>query len=310
MTSCCGPARPESDQTIERPGVEVGTRYAGDRADSVDIPGGLALIGTTEPILPDDGEGPLRRKKVAPFRLGTSTVTNAEFDRFVTDTGYVTDAERLGDSLVFQGLLSDPTIPTQAVAAAPWWRLVPGATWRRPFGPSGTDALPDHPVVHVSWNDATAYASWAGGRLPREVEWEHAARGGLEDVRFPWGDREPDDRDFQPCNIWQGRFPHQDLGLDGFRGTSPARHYEPNGYGLYNMIGNVWEWTSEPFRVRSLRKSAKAAHAGKAIFKLCKGGSFLCHKSYCYRYRIAARNSSSPDSSTSHIGFRVAWNTE
>lgn len=276
----------------------------------MDIPGGVALVGTASPVLPDDGEAPLRRKKLARFRLGATTVTNSEFQTFTEATGYVTDAERLGDSLVFQGLLPKGTPPTQAVAEAPWWRLVSGATWRRPAGPGGGNALPDHPVVHVSWNDACAYAAWAGGRLPTEAEWEHAARGGLGDVRFPWGNQEPNDTDFQPCNIWQGRFPHQDLGLDGYQGTAPARSFDPNGYGLYNMIGNVWEWTSEPFRVRSLRKTAKAAHDGKAGFKLCKGGSFLCHRSYCYRYRIAARNSTSPGSSTSHIGFRLAFGFE
>lgn len=306
MTSCCPPLRPQSAGASEPREFAAGRRDAVEPDLGIEIPGGVALVGTASPILPDDGEGPLRRKKVARFRIGMTTVTNAEFERFIRATDYISDAERLGDSLVFQGLLPKNTPPTQAVAEAPWWRLVPGANWRRPVGPKGDDALPHHPVVHVSWNDANAYLAWAGGRLPTEAEWEHAARGGFGDVRFPWGDEEPNDTDFQPCNIWQGRFPHQNLGLDGYLGTAPAQSYEPNRYGLYNMVGNVWEWTSETFRVRSLKKSAKSAHAGKAAFKLCKGGSFLCHRSYCYRYRIAARNSSSSTSSTSHIGFRIA----
>ena len=310
MKPCCLPQRPDGDRA-DRPAA---SRAVGEGAAipiaRVDIPGGAALIGTAAPELPNDGEGPLRRRRLARFALGETTVTNAEFDAFVSATGHVTDAERLGNSLVFQGLLPKGTPPTRAVADAPWWRLVPGATWRKPVGPEGEDALSDHPVVHVSWNDACAFADWAGGRLPVEAEWEHAARGGLGDVPFPWGTREPDDAGFQPCNIWQGRFPHQDLGLDGYRGTAPARSFAPNGYGLYNMVGNVWEWTSEPFRVRSLRKAAKDAHRGRSGFKLCKGGSFLCHRSYCYRYRIAARNSSSPDSSTSHIGFRLAFDAQ
>lgn len=240
--------------------------------------------------------------------MDATSVTNAQFKAFVKDTGYVTDAERLGDSLVFQGLLPQGTPPSHAVADTPWWRTIPGASWRDLFGPGTADQMiENHPVVHVSWNDANAFATWAGGRLPTEAEWEQAARGGLGDVPFPWGDQEPDDVNFQPCNIWQGRFPHQDLGLDGYVGTAPVQSFAPNGYGLYNMVGNVWELTSEVFKVRSLKKEVIAAHAGKKGFKLSKGGSFLCHRSYCYRYRIAARNSTSPDTSTSHLGFRLVY---
>ena len=302
--TCCTPARVDTCQTPVA--TEITADAGGFAVAMAQIPGGRALIGTDRPVFATDGEGPLRHKTLSPFRLGVTTVTTAEFAAFVAATGYVTDAERLGDSLVFQGLLPKGTPPTQAVSDAPWWRVLPGANWRHPTGPEGPEATPDHPVVHVSWNDATAFAVWAGARLPSEAEWEHAARGGLGDVSFPWGDEEPDDAGFQPCNIWQGRFPQQDLGLDGYRGTAPARSFAPNGYGLYNMVGNVWEWTSAPFKVRSLSKSVQAVHAGKAGFKLCKGGSFLCHKSYCFRYRIAARNSSSATSSTSHIGFRIA----
>lgn len=306
MKPCCTPARHAADRPARRdtrPGIEV----VPPEHAVVDIPGGTALLGTNAPVFPDDGESPLRRKKVTAFRMDATTVTNARFEAFIAATGYQTDAERFGDTLVFQGLLPKGYPPTRAVADVPWWRVVPGASWREPCGPGTGQCTPDHPVVHVSWNDARAFAIWAGGRLPTEAEWEHAARGGLDDVPFPWGREEPNDDDFQPCNIWQGRFPHHDLGLDGYRGTAPARSFAPNGLGLYNMVGNVWEMTCEPFKVRSLKRSVAARQAGKKGFKLSKGGSFLCHKSYCYRYRIAARNSTSADSSMSHTGFRLAY---
>jgi formylglycine-generating enzyme required for sulfatase activity len=240
--------------------------------------------------------------------MDTTTVTNARFQQFAANTGYVTEAELLGDSLVFQGLLPKGSPPSHAIAQTPWWRVIAGANWRNPVGPDSTTSLEmDHPVTHVSWNDAMAFAQWAGGRLPTEAQWEHAARGGLEDVAFPWGNTEPNDSDFFPCNIWQGQFPQQNTARDGFFGTAPARSFEPNGYGLYNMVGNVWEMTSEIFKVRSLKKDVVAAHTGKRGYRLSKGGSFLCHRSYCYRYRIAARNSTSPDTSTSHIGFRLVY---
>ncbi|MEM8956281.1 MAG: formylglycine-generating enzyme family protein [Pseudomonadota bacterium] len=308
MKPCCTPARETPPETHARVGKNVGPRRPVIPGEIVDIPGGTALVGTDRPFFDVDGEAPLRRRRVAAFRMDATAVTNARFATFVEDTGYRTDAERLGDSLVFQGLLPNHALPSRAVAEAPWWRMIPGTSWHCVRGPGTMEPVdPDHPVVHVSWNDATVFAAWAGGRLPTEAEWEHAARGGLGDVLFPWGDREPDETEFLPCNIWQGTFPNQDTGADGYAGTAPALSFEPNGYGLYNMVGNVWEMTSEPFKVRSLKKSVARAHAGKKGFKLSKGGSFLCHRSYCYRYRIAARNSTSADSSTSHLGFRLAY---
>ncbi len=275
----------------------------------MDIPGGKALLGTGTPILPDDGEGPLRQKRVAPFRIAKTAVTNAQFACFVEDTGFVTEAERIGWSFVFHRQVADGVPDTLGVQSLEWWRCVDGACWRDIDGSHLDTArrLPDHPVVHVSWNDAQAYARWAGGRLPTEAEWEHAARGGLGDVRFPWGDEEPDDTAHFPCNIWQGRFPDQNLGLDGFLATAPAESFAPNGFGLYNMVGNVWEWTVEPFVVRSLRRQARALQQSRRGYRLLKGGSFLCHKSYCYRFRIAARSGNSPDSATTHQGLRVVW---
>lgn len=276
--------------------------------EAVEIPGGEALVGTARPALPQDGEGPPRRVKVSPFRIGATAVTNAAFRDFIETTGYVTEAERFGWSFVFRDQVPEAVGATQAVVAAQWWRRVEGATWASTHGPGTEEAcLPDHPVVHVSWNDARAYADWAGGRLPTEAEWEHAARGSLGDARFPWGDLEPDDEAVFPCNIWQGRFPDRNTGADGYLATAPARSFEPNGYGLYNMVGNVWEWTADCFRIRSLKREARERLKAMKGYKVLKGGSYLCHRSYCYRYRIAARTGSSPDSTTSHQGFRVVW---
>ena len=277
---------------------------------TVDIPGGSALLGTATPMIPFDGEDPLRKAKVNPFRICETPVTNAQFAKFVEETGYVTEAERFGWSFVFWSDVADEFSETQAVMGLEWWRNVPGAKWNAVRGPGSEGELaPDHPVVHVSWNDARAFAKWAGGRLPSEVEWEHAARGGLGDVRYPWGDENPNDRDYFPCNIWQGRFPEKNLKLDGFATTAPARSFEKNGYGLYNMVGNVWEWTSSPYKIASQKRAVKERLKGMQGHKVLKGGSFLCHASYCHRYRIAARSGNSPDTTTSHQGMRVVFDT-
>ncbi|MEM6636219.1 MAG: formylglycine-generating enzyme family protein [Pseudomonadota bacterium] len=272
------------------------------------IPGGSALVGTDKPVLAVDGEGPVRRQKISPFRMGDTAVTNSEFRRFADETGYQTEAERFGWSFVFWSQVPEQVGATQAVVGVEWWRRVDGAAWFAPDGPGSEDAcLPDHPVVQVSWNDARAYAQWAGGRLPSEAEWEHAARGGLEDVRFPWGDAEPEEAGFTPCNIWQGQFPETNTAADGYVTTAPARSFEPNGFGLFNLVGNVWEWTADPFQIKSLKKDVRARLKAQKGYRLLKGGSFLCHRSYCYRYRIAARSGNSPDSTTTHQGFRVVW---
>lgn len=305
---CCAPSRSYGSVVGPRIGVTFGSGRAIDSSDRIEIPGARALIGTNAQVIAVDGEGPLRQKRVSPFRIDAATVTNKRFSAFVAATGYQTEAERLGDSLVFVGLLPVDSPPSRAVAAVPWWWQVEGACWYCPVGPNGNEQLQqDDPVTHVSWNDASAFAHWAGGQLPSEAEWEHAARGKLGDVRYPWGDRDPDDTEFLPCNIWQGRFPGNNTGADGHIGPAPAKSFEPNDYGLYNMVGNVWEWTSEPFRVRSLKKSVAAQHHGKKGFKLSKGGSFLCHVSYCFRYRIAARTGTSPDTTSSHQGFRLVY---
>ncbi len=306
--SCCAPAR-SGDSA--RPQAQDPMARESDPPERVQIPGGRGLIGTDRPELPIDGEAPLRQTRIKPFAMDATTVPNARFRRFIAATGYVTDAERLGNSFVFANLLPPDFPPTQAVAAVPWWRVVDGASWAEPLGPGSGEACPDeYPVVHVSWNDAQVFARWAEGRLPTEAEYEHAARGGQGDVRFPWGDAEPNDSDHFPCNIWQGQFPRHDLGLDGHRGAAPARSFAPNAYGLYHMVGNIWQYTAQPFKVKSLKKSVQRAHADKVGYKLAKGGSFLCHASYCYRYRIAARTGSTPDSTTSHQGFRLVYDVK
>lgn len=310
--SCCTPAATREPQETPPPARPVETdpeAMERTRAAAVPIPGGAAILGTQHQILPHDGEGPAKRVKVKPFRIGATSVTNADFALFIEATGFVTEAERFGWSYVFHSDVPEALGPTMGVAGLEWWRRVDGATWREVNGPGTADTTwhPDHPVVHVSWNDAQAYATWVGGRLAMEAEWEHAARGGLGDVPFPWGEAEPDDTSYQPCNIWQGTFPHNNTGRDGYLTTCPARSFEPNGYGLYNMVGNVWEWTAEPFRIASLKRGAKEQMKARRGYKLAKGGSFLCHRTYCYRYRIPARTGNSPDSTTTHQGFRVVW---
>ncbi|MCJ8336661.1 MAG: formylglycine-generating enzyme family protein, partial [Epibacterium sp.] len=184
-------------------------------------------MGTKSPHLPDDGEGPLRAARLKPFRMGAKTVTNAEFASFVEDTGYVTEAERFGWSFVFWSEVPPEIEMTQGIEGLEWWRRVDGAYWKAPRGP-GSSPDADHPAVHISWNDARAIAAWAGATLPTEAQWEHAARGGLEDVPFPWGDAEPDDSTFCPCNIWQGEFPKVNTAVDGYLSTAPARSFAPN----------------------------------------------------------------------------------
>ena len=273
------------------------------------IPAGRPIVGTRTPRIPNDGEELRRSRPLKKFQIGVTTVTNADFARFVEATGYRTDAECFGWSFVFWSDVP-PHIPrTQAVVGVEWWRRVDGANWRDINGPGTSDEAwhPDHPVVQVSWNDARAFAAWAGGRLPTEAEWEHAARGGLGDVPYPWGDAEPDDHQHLPCNIWQGEFPKRNTGADGFVATAPAKSFAPNGYGLYNMVGNVWEWTADPFRIPSLKKAARIRAAAYQGSRIAKGGSFLCHRSYCWRYRIPARSGNTEDSATPHMGCRIAF---
>lgn len=285
-------------------------RHAGVSADMVLLEGEFLMGTRSRERNRRDGEGPVRRIALSPFSIATTAVTNRQFAAFVEATGHVTEAERFGWSFVFRQFVPEHVAATVdgAVSDAPWWWRVDGSSWREPEGPgSSVDDRPDHPVVHVSWNDASAYAAWAGGRLPTEAEWEFAARGGLEQARFPWGDElTPTGR--HRCNIWQGDFPDFNTVEDGYAGTAPASSFEPNGYGLHNVSGNVWEWCSDWFSRRHHVGGPRVDPTGPAVgeSKIAKGGSYLCHESYCNRYRPAARTASTPDSSTGHMGFRLA----
>ncbi|NXY47602.1 SUMF1 enzyme, partial [Ceuthmochares aereus] len=280
----------------------------------VAIPGGVFTMGTDEPEIQQDGEWPARRVHVDSFYMDQYEVSNEEFERFVNSTGYVTEAEKFGDSFVFEGMLSEEVKADihQAVAAAPWWLPVKGANWKHPEGPdSNISDRKDHPVLHVSWNDAVAFCMWAGKRLPTEAEWEFSCRGGLENryLLFPWGNKlQPKGQHY--ANIWQGVFPTNNTAEDGYKGTAPVTAFPPNGYGLYNIVGNAWEWTSDWWAVHHTTdevRNPKGPSSGTDRVK--KGGSYMCHKSYCYRYRCAARSQNTPDSSASNLGFRCAADT-
>lgn len=264
-----------------------------------------------------DMEGPRREVGVDDFYIAPYTVTNQEFLAFFLDTGYVTDAEKYGSSNVFHLLMDEEerknSIP---LAGADWWYEVPDASWRKPEG--GSSSIKDrmnHPVVHVSRNDALAYCHWAGSRLPTEAEWEYAARGGYKDLRFPWGNTLYEN-DKIHANIWQGEFPRHNTQEDGYLGTAPVDEFEPNGFGLYQTSGNVWEWCLNPGEIPIDAFKNKTAqefwqennHYSKDVYAL-RGGSFLCHCSYCQRYRLAGRNSNTAVSSASNIGFRCVKNS-
>lgn len=299
--SCCGPAR---ETAGPRPGDPVGAdaavlerlaSAAGGELRMVGLAGGPFLMGSTDRFAyPEDGEGPVREVHVAPFAVAPTTVTVAEFAAFALDTGYRTDAEEHGDSLVFRGLLPEALRErAPAVEATPWWRRVEGACWHRPEGPgSSAESRAGHPVTHVSQRDAHAYAAWVGARLPSEAEWEFASRGGLEQQPFPWGgEREPGGQ--VRMNTFPGRFPD---GPNGPVGTAAADSFGPNGYGLYNTTGNVWEWTAGAFGADDPRP-------------VLRGGSYMCHASYCRRYRTSARTAVTADTSLGHTGFRLAVDT-
>ena len=260
---------------------------------------------------PGDGEGPLREVTLSAYEIDVCTVSSADFAAFVDATGYLTESERIGWSFVFAGLLPDDFPPTQAAADAPWWRAVEGASWRTPEGPqSSINDRSDHPVVHVSWNDALAYAQWAGCSLPTEAQWERAARAGLESRAYPWGNELTPGGEHR-MNVWQGVFPTQNLAEDGWTGTCPVDAFAPNGFGLFNATGNVWEWCSDWFDIyHDLSALSDPTGPPDGDLRVLKGGSFLCHERYCLRYRSAARLALSPDSATSNTGFRCARNSD
>jgi len=254
-----------------------------------------------------DGEGPVHEVSVNPFAIDPYTVTNSAFAEFVDATGHVTDAERYDWSFVFGAFLPDDTPDTRGVVGAEWWRQLYGANWRHPEGPGSSieDRL-DHPVVHVSWNDAQAYCAWSGTRLPTEAEWELAARAGSR-APFPWGDElEPDGE--HRMNVFQGTFPTRNTCSDGYAATAPADAFPPNAFGLHNVTGNVWEWCEDWYSSVYYSKSPKDDPRGPTTgnTRVQRGGSYLCHASYCRRYRVSARFGAEPESSTGKLGFRVA----
>ncbi|WP_245857716.1 formylglycine-generating enzyme family protein [Mumia flava] len=279
----------------------------------MDIPSGTFTMGSDDPQAdPADGAYPPHEVDLPAFRIGRTAVTNDQFAAFVDASGYVTTAERFGWSFVFGGLLPDDFPPTRAVTAAPWWRQVEGSSWRHPEGPqSSLDGRGQHPVIHVTWYDAVEFCAWAGCRLPTEAEWEYAARGGLEGVHYPWGaDREPDG--VHRMNVYQGTFPYDNTAEDGWVGTCPVGAFEPNDYGLHEVTGNVWEWCSDWFATDTYDRDRRTAPTGPThgSSRVMRGGSYLCHESYCWRYRVDARSANSPDSSTGNLGFRVAADLE
>ncbi|MDW3219257.1 MAG: formylglycine-generating enzyme family protein [Acidimicrobiales bacterium] len=285
---CCAPSR-DGGAAPET----VAYSPAGSLPAMAAVEAGSFRMGTDHGRFPADREGPVREATTADYAIALTPVTNDDFAHFVDATGLTTFAESEGWSFVFGGLLPDDFPPTRGVVGAEWWRAVEGADWRHPFGPqSDLAGLGDHPVVHVTWQEAAAYAAWVGGRLPTETEWERAARGGLDQATFAWGDELTPGGESH-CNIWQGTFPTDNTLDDGWYGTSPVATYPSNGFGLHDVAGNVWEWCADDFD-------------GRPDHKVIKGGSYLCHDSYCNRYRVGARSSNTFDTSTGNMGFRVA----
>lgn len=285
----------------------------------VQMPGGSYRMGSTS-FYPE--EAPIHSVAVAAFAIEQHPVTNAQFAEFVDDTGYVTVAERRMDPAQYPGADPADLVPGALVFHSTegpvdlrdwrqWWDWRPGACWRHPFGPdTGIVDLADHPVVQVAYPDAAAYARWAGRRLPSEAEWEYAARGG-SDAKYSWGDDPMPDGQVM-ANTWQGRFPYRNDGALGWTGTSPVGTFPANGYGLVDMIGNVWEWTTTQFVGHHRTDQSTQGccpptdEADPTVSQALKGGSHLCAPEYCHRYRPAARSPQSQDSATTHIGFRCA----
>ncbi|WP_227937798.1 formylglycine-generating enzyme family protein [Alkalihalobacillus deserti] len=309
--SCCAVSRLEIEPKSKKINHNIysSSNQTVNKDDMVYIAGGNFLMGTNAADgFQADGEGPVREIRVDPFYIGIDTVTNEQFQQFVNETSYKTDAEQYGWSFVFYQFVSDKvkSTVTQQVESTPWWWVVEGAYWKQPEGPDSSiiERL-HHPVVHISWNDAQEYCRWAGKRLPTEAEWEFAARGGLEQKKYPWGD-ELTPNGIHHCNIWQGKFPLQNDMGDGYAATAPVKSYFKNGYGLYNVSGNVWEWCSDWFTTNIKQQGGSFNPKGPITGqnRVIRGGSYLCHQSYCNRYRIAARTSNTPDSSSGHMGFR------
>ena len=315
---CCTP-QPNNTAAAEAPTDAVSIsccEQKGSTDGMVRLEGGKYLMGYVGPEeWQADGEGPVRAVTLGPFWLDQTAVSNEQFEQFVQATNYLTESERFGWAYVFIGQLSKSKQrklrETKTEPGLQWWYAIDGAYWRKPEGPGSTiKKRMDHPVVSVSWNDAIAYAQWAGKRLPTEAEWEYAARGPSEGTMYPWGsDLEPNGK--HRCNIWQGNFPLTNTAEDGYEWTAPVRAFRKMDWGFYNMIGNVWEWTADWFSptwhgTESVATRVNPQGPPTGENRVMKGGSFLCHTSYCNRYRLGARTASAPDSATTNLGFRCA----
>jgi len=307
--ACCSPSFGERGPGPSRHPVAGRGAHAIEQAH---VPAGAFTMGDSfGDGRAGDGETHRHPVELDAFTIDATSVTNSDFAAFVEDTGYATEAEVFGYSAVFHlALAADRDDILGQPAGTPWWLGVRGADWRHPGGRhSSLDGLDDHPVVHVSWNDAVAYCAWAGRRLPSEAEWEYASRGGLVDKRYPWGDElhDPAAPEAWRCNIWQGEFPSRNTLDDGYLATAPVRSYAPNGYGLWQTVGNVWEWCADWFDAGYYERSPRRAPTGpeRGSARVMRGGSFLCHESYCNRYRNSARSSNTPDSSSANVGFRT-----
>ncbi|WP_309075749.1 formylglycine-generating enzyme family protein [Paenarthrobacter sp.] len=334
MADCCSPGAGTREHS--RPGLTLPLRTVGEhpkashvvgpsakapsnsnRTGDVEIPAGTFAMG--DPFnegYKSDGESPVHEVSVSKFRISATSVTNEEFAEFVEATGHRTESETYGTSAVFHlAVKAHASDILNRVNNVPWWLNVRGADWAHPAGPlSSWSDVPDHPVTHVSYNDALAYCEWAGRRLPTEAEWEYAARGGLPGQRYPWGNELHNDAPAgaaHNCNIWQGEFPSRNTINDGYLTTAPATSFRPNGYGLYQTSGNVWEWCSDWFLPKyyktCLAQGTVEDPQGPSIGRgrVMRGGSYLCHDSYCNRYRLAARSSNTADSASANLGFRT-----
>jgi sulfatase modifying factor 1 len=300
---CCVPSKQRAAvlDYSSRASAERRRAASGSPEGMVKLDGGRFLMGTdNEDGFPADGEGPVRAVTLDPFYLDASPVTNQQFAEFIRKTGYKTESERFGWSFVFRKHIAPEDMNRlidDTVRGVEWWCKVNGANWEHPEGPdSSIETRADYPTVHVSWNDALAYCEWAGKRLPTEAEWE-----------YPWGDElTPDGKHL--CNIWQGEFPENDTAEDGYSAPAPVNAFPPNLYGLNTITGNAWEWCSDWFHPSYHVTAAKRNPIGppRGTNKVMKGGSYLCHASYCNRYRVAARTSNTPDSATTNISFRCA----
>lgn len=307
---CCGPSGGHGASDHMAAALAVAPADAPLRAALaaalIPLAGGFFDMGARKSRFAQDHDSPRRKVRLSPFRIAATACSNADYTRFIAATGYRTVAEREGWSSVFHLALADPQRHPRHPPGLPWWRMVQGASWAAPEGPgSDIGGRMDHPVVHVAWFDALAYCRWAGLCLPTEAQWEYAARGGLAHRKFPWGDA------LQPggghaMNVWQGRFPDQNTAADGHTLTAPVRAYAPNGFGLFNCCGNVWEWAADWYADAPTAGLRDPVGPPQGTARIQRGGSYLCHDSYCDRYHVHSRTRNDPDASTGHAGFRVA----